>query len=65
LKDEALDRTLLKTRFGLGYGPVVRKKYRMVLQKSQKFGRLNITRTVVFTFMGYGPAHNNGRGTLQ
>jgi hypothetical protein len=25
LKEEALDRTLLRTRFGRGYGPVVRQ----------------------------------------
>jgi hypothetical protein len=31
LKDEALDRTLWRTRFGRGHGPVVRQDYRMHL----------------------------------
>jgi len=29
LKEEALDRTLWRTRFGRGYGPVLRTYYRM------------------------------------
>jgi hypothetical protein len=29
LKEEALDRTIWRTRFGRGYGPVVRQDYRM------------------------------------
>jgi hypothetical protein len=36
LKEEALDRTLWRTRFGRGYGPVVRQTIEIVLKNSHK-----------------------------
>jgi hypothetical protein len=40
LKEEALDRTLWRTRFGRGYGPVVRQTTESMNSKMQQFGSL-------------------------
>jgi hypothetical protein len=50
LKEEALDRTQWRTRFGRGYGPVVRQTTEWMNLRHQS--KILVLHTLIFTFFG-------------
>jgi hypothetical protein len=47
LKEEALDRTVWKARFGRGFGPVVRQTTKWINKTKSHIGRLSVNENII------------------